>query len=247
MKILGTEIDISKTLRIRFLVNNIYSIIDKRKKRSYLKNRTKYFCIGCNKTGTTSLAKAFREFDFIVGNQSEAELLSNDHFSEKTDSIINYCMYAEVFQDVPFSLPLAYEYLDKAYPNSKFILTIRDNPDQWYNSLVNFHSKIYCSGDSMPTWSMIKRSNYVRKNWSFEIHKKMFSLSEQDNPYDYGKLTNLYTRHIYSVKKYFKNRPEDLLIINLKDKTSFDQFKKFIRVKSEINQFPWENKTLQEP
>ena len=243
MKIVVTKIDWAKTIGIRGLVNNIYSRIDKINKKLYLKNRTKYFCVGCNKTGTTSLAKAFREFNFIVGNQSESELLFDDYFTEKNESIINYCKYAEVFQDVPFSLPLAYEYLDKAYPNSKFILTIRDNPDQWYNSLVNFHSKIYCSGNSKPTWSMIKRSNYVRKYWSFEIHKKMFNLSEQDDPYDYKKLTNVYTKHLKLVKKYFKDRPDDLLIINLKNKKSFGQFKKFLRIKSEINQFPWENKT----
>ena len=163
MKIFRIKVDIAKTLGIRHLVNNIYSIINNRKKLLYLKNRTKYFCIGCNKTGTTSLAKAFKDFNFIVGSQGEAELLSDDHFSGNNDSIINYCMYAEVFQDVPFSLPSAYVYLDKAYPKSKFILTVRDSPDQWYKSIVNFHSKIYSSGSSTPTWNMIKRSNCMLK------------------------------------------------------------------------------------
>ena len=47
----------------------------------------KIFCIGQNKTGTTSLKKAFEELNFIVGNQRKAEilydnLLSTNHFNE---------------------------------------------------------------------------------------------------------------------------------------------------------------------
>ena len=40
--------------------------------------KPKIFCIGHNKTGTTSLTKAIKDLGFIVGNQREAELMFDD-------------------------------------------------------------------------------------------------------------------------------------------------------------------------
>ncbi|MEW6132914.1 MAG: sulfotransferase [Pseudomonadota bacterium] len=103
----------------------------------------KIFCIGRNKTGTTSLAAALRELGVRVGNQKPAELLLKDWAVRDFRRLVAYCHTAQAFQDIPFSLPYTFQAMDMHFPESKFILTVRDSADQWYHSLVKFHKKIW--------------------------------------------------------------------------------------------------------
>lgn len=100
----------------------------------------KIFCIGRNKTGTTSLAQALTDLGYRVGDQRTAELLMEDWGQRDFKRIIQYCHTADAFQDIPFSLRYTFQAIDTAFPGSKFILSVRDSADQWYQSLVRFHS-----------------------------------------------------------------------------------------------------------
>lgn len=207
-----------------------------------IKNNTKYFCIGRNKTGTTSLKKAFEELGFVVGFQREAEFLMEDYFKDDFKRLIKYCATAEVFQDVPFSLPNTYKVLDKEFPNSKFILTVRDSSEQWYNSVTKFHSKRFGNG-VLPNRLVLKEVSYVHKSWLYNNFIRKYGINDTDELYDKQKLIAHYEKHNQEILDYFKNRPQDLLVINLSNKESYTLFCDFIRVKSDKNSFPWENKT----
>jgi len=98
--------------------------------------KPKIFCIGLNKTGTTSLKKEMILQGFVVGNQRKAELLFDDWVQRDFRRIIRYCRTAQFFQDEPFSCPYTFIAMDQAFLGSKFILTIRDDAEQWYNSLI---------------------------------------------------------------------------------------------------------------
>src|SRR5437763_5861921 len=93
----------------------------------FVRNKQKIFCIGRNKTGTTSLTKAMMELGFITGNQGRAERLIDCYKLRNFKPIIAYCKTAQFFRDVPFSLPFTFIALDVAFPGSKFILTVRDS------------------------------------------------------------------------------------------------------------------------
>ena len=54
-------------------------------------SRRKLFCIGFNKTGTTSLAAALFSFGLRVGDQAQAELLLDDWARRDFRRIIAYC------------------------------------------------------------------------------------------------------------------------------------------------------------
>jgi hypothetical protein len=206
------------------------------------RNKIKYFCIGKNKTGTTSLKKAFEDLGFIVGKQREAEYLSNTYyFHGNFDPIIKYCKTAQVFQDVPFSLPNTYKYLDKAYPGSKFILTVRDDPEQWYNSLIKFHAKLFGMGGNIPTAEDLKNAEYISKGAAYNLIK-LYKTPDND-PYNKEILISLYEDYNKKVMAYFKNRPNDLLVINVSKADDYKRFVKFINVESQYSEFPWENKT----
>lgn len=225
-----------------FILKRIYKKLQFEYNKIRIQNHTKYFCIGNNKTGTTSIEKAFKNLGFIVGNQRKAELLMDDYFDNNFTAIIKYCKSAEAFQDVPFSYPNTFKHIDKAYPNSKFILTIRDSSEQWYHSLTSFHSKLFNHGQ-LPTWEVLKNTNYVYKGWAYNNFKKLYGFTENDDPYDKKTLINSYENHNLEVVNYFKDRPKDLLIINLSEKDAYLKFCNFIGVETKENSFPWENKT----
>lgn len=207
-----------------------------------LKNEQKYFCIGRNKTGTTSLKFAFKRLGYSVGNQRIAEILCDKYyFEDKFEPIIKYCRTAEVFQDVPFSYPKTYRYLDDYYPNSKFILTIRDSPEQWYNSLVKFHSKKFGKNGNVPTVEDLKNAVYIRKGFLYNT-VKVHGTPDED-PYNKEIMMNHYKEYNESVINYFKDRLKDLLVINLGEKDSYQKFEDFLNIDSQYNDFPWVNKT----
>lgn len=206
------------------------------------RNTTKVFCIGRNKTGTTSLAKEFKELGFIVGNQREAEFLAKDYIRNKFRRIIRYCKRFEAFQDAPFSWKGTFKIIDKAYPNSKFILTVRDSSDQWYDSVVNFHSKLFGKGN-VPTVKDLQNANYIYKGWIWENIKYNYNITELEDPYDKTRLIEDYEKHNKEVMDYFKDRPNDLLVINLSEQGAYKKFIDYLGVKSNKNDFPWENKT----
>lgn len=213
------------------------------KRRVNKRKRTKVFCIGSGKTGTTSVKKAFEELGIIVGNQRQAEFLNTDCFNDNLDPLFEYCKYGEAFQDVPFCFNDYYKALDKKFPDSKFILTIRDSSEQWYNSFFNFHNKIYAE-DTKLSWEDLKQATYVRKGWAYENRLHAFGLTEQDNPYDKEKLKAVYERRNQEILDYFKDRKSDLLVLNISKQGSFQKFCEFLNVPSSNTEFPWENKTV---
>lgn len=209
-----------------------------------VKNKTKFFCIGFNKTGTTSLEKAFKDLGFVVGNQTQAEFLLEECFKEDYSRLLEFCKTAQVFQDIPFSVSNTYKIVDKAFPKSKFILTIRDDSEQWYNSITNFHTKSFGNG-KIPSWDDLKNASYVYKGWIYRYITGQYHLTEEDSPYDNTKLITQYEKHNKEVIDYFENRKEDLLVINLSDKNAFFKFLEFIGIEPKEGSFPWENRTNQ--
>lgn len=207
-----------------------------------VKGKKKIFCIGLNKTGTTSLKKTFKDLDFIVGNQRRAAKLLDDYIDGNFESIIQYCTSAQVFQDSPFSFPETFKYLDMAYPNSKFILAIRNSPEQWYNSLVKFHSKFYGEG-KVPTADDLKNTKrYVKEGRPWKVNQRVFK-SPKDDPYNKKSLIKFYIDYNAAVKEYFNDRPEDLIVINVSKKNDYQNLMSFLDIDSPFSNFPWENKT----
>lgn len=206
------------------------------------KGKQKIFCIGRNKTGTTSLQRAFEDLGYPIGNQRKAEILTGYHYFEGNfQPIINYCKTAQVFQDVPFSYPETYKHLDKAYPGSKFILSVRDNPEQWYQSITRFHAKKFGKNARIPTSEDLKAVSYIWPGYMYNV-VRLHGTPEHD-PYNKAIMIEHYERHNRDVIAYFKDRPEDLLVINIADKGSYQKFIDFLGIKSPYHDFPWENKT----
>ena len=204
----------------------------------------KIFCIGYNKTGTTSLEKSLSDFGFRIGNQAVAEVLAEDWaFHKRSERLIRYCHTADAFQDVPFMYPGLYKELDKAFPGSKFILTVRDTPEQWYTSLVSFHTKLFSSDKSrFPNESDSANALYRYKGWLLDFARSFWNYPIVPL-YDEHEYKSRYLRHIADVQQYFINRDNDLITINVSQKDDFSRLCRFLHVQTDIEGFPWMNKT----
>lgn len=204
--------------------------------------RRKYFCVGRNKTGTTSLAKAFDNLGFVVGNQRTAELIADKYYFRGCfERIVAFCRMGQVFQDVPFSWPGTFRYLDEAFPDSKFILTIRDDAETWYRSITGFHAKMFGHNGNVPSAADLRRATYVRRGFMYNVIP--IHGTSDENPYQKDIMIESYERHNRDVTEYFSSQRDRLLVINLSDKNAFQRFTEFIDVETNITEFPWENRT----
>ena len=204
----------------------------------------KVFCVGFGKTGTTSLEAALKDFGYKLGDQAQGELLAQDWFKGRTKKIIKFCKTANAFQDVPFGMPGLFKVLDKNFPNSKFILTTRDDENQWFHSLTTFHAKMFAAdGRSTPIADELSKATYRYKGWSLDIMKYYFNYPEVEL-YQPQAYKQIYINHNNAVKAYFVDRPDDLLVLNVSEEGSYQKLAKFLGVDVEENaNFPWLNKT----
>jgi len=205
--------------------------------------RPKIFCVGRNKTGTTSLKLAFQGLHLPVGDQRAAEKLYDARYWKGDfEAIVRYCKMAQAYQDVPFSVPKTYEHLDLAFPTAKFILTVRDSAGEWYESLVRFHSAGFGQG-TLPTASDLKMATYVRPGWMYDNFKRLYGTPD-DDLYNRAALEKHYADYNASVISHFSDRPQKLLILNLAEPTAWDEFIGFLGIaEPRISEFPHANRS----
>ena len=173
---------------------------------------TKIFCIGFQKTGTTSLGEAFEKLGYKVCGVYHELLpdLRRGDFEKIKDVVESY----DVCKDNPW--PVLYQQLDQFFPGSKFILTIRDET-AWIKSVVNHF-------DSKPS-DMI---NF--------IYGVPFPTGNEEI------FLNRYRQHNQDVIDYFKKRPGDLLIIDLEKEEAWKKLCPFLKIPIPSFPFPHANK-----
>ncbi len=176
--------------------------------------KQKIFCIGRNKTGTTSIARALSEMGYYVAPQRPAELLLG---------------------------PETYKYLHSRFPDSKFVLTIRDNPEEWYDSLIRFHSRVFGNG-SIPKMEDLMNATYVYRGWAWEANRYIYN-SPEDDPYNKEILLNHYNSYNKNVCEYFNKFQNSLLVLNLKDPSAPKVLSQFLQSTKGLQSIPWLNKT----
>jgi len=200
----------------------------------------KIFCIGRNKTGTTSLMVAMRELGYKLGHQPTAELLIHEYAAKNWKPITDYCKTAQAFQDAPFSWPNTWRELAKAYPNAKFILTCRED-EKWYSSITNAHSKLFADGKRIPTKQDLQNAKYRYKGYFWEMIRAVYATPE-DDPYNKEMFIYNYKTHNAAVKEYFAGNP-NFLAIDVSESDSYQRLCTFLNKKPIGVAFPHMNKT----
>ena len=200
------------------------------------------FCIGMNKTGTTSLNHLFEREGFKVAKQRDFEKMTAQFY--KQGSIENILRVIDrtnpktnvFFQDIPFAIPGFWRYLVYRYPDAKFVLSVRDSPDQYYNSLVTFHKREW--GIDIFDPEKLKKVKYIERGFPYRFMVEILGCPAED-PYNKDHLTSLYNKHIEDVERFFKKNLTDRFIkINLANQCDYERLNEFIGLNFNHTEFP---------
>lgn len=181
---------------------------------------------------------------YALGRQRRGEELLDAYIASDFEAIIRWARSGgSAFQDVPFSLPVTYKHLDEAFPNARFILTVRSSADLWYQSLIR-HEAYYFGNGSVPTVSQLRESPYVHQGWLWKAHRYIYKIHAQQL-YDYDIYTQHYLAYNHAVAQYFSERPGKLLILNLEDAGAPRILAQFLGLRAAPPSIPWENRSRQ--
>ena len=150
----------------------------------------KIFGIGLSKTGTTSLAHALE----ILGFRTRDNMGITRYSPGDLSSIDNSAVEShDALTDTP--IPSFYKQLDQHYQGAKFILTVREM-DEWLKSCKKqFTAK-----------SADKQS---------DAHNQLFMDLYGTAVFDEDKFKAGYEKFVNGVYEYFRDRPQDLLVMNV--------------------------------
>lgn len=185
-------------------------------RRLSLRNAERVFAIGLSKTGTSSLTIALRQLGYRTKHfPIEMVVLRGGELRLRPEeAAVHECLT---------DTPVAYFYreLDRRFPGSKFILTVRDL-DGWLKSCRTHFAK--------PSWG--RRMD--------RLHTELYGSRE----FDRAGFSEGYERHVSGVTEYFESRPEDLLVLDIGKGEGWDELCSFLEVSVPDVPFPWVNRTL---
>tara|TARA_B100000902_G_C27253979_1_gene886849 strand:+ start:808 stop:1467 length:660 start_codon:yes stop_codon:yes gene_type:complete len=207
----------------------------------------KIFCIGYNKTGTTSLYQSIKELGKYNRNAKrvfmpEGELLMHSVAKGNLKAVTDWVEKRndiELFKDVPFSIPGVWKAIYKKYPDAIYILSERDSSEQWYNSIVNFHRGFYSSDN--PSWDDVSEVSYGYKKTenynSFMYDYLSYTFGKELQPYDKDNFIASYESYNNEIKEFFKDK-DNFISINVSNDNDY------LKVCSLLGKNPISNKFL---
>lgn len=182
----------------------------------------KVFGIGLSKTGTTSLGIALnnlgiRTIDFPHDPVTLQQLEDGDY----------RLRVLEQYQGAT-DTPVApyYAQLDKIYPGSKFILTVRDK-EPWLRS-VEEHWKF------SHEWATCHRDF---RRFTYFMHAVVYG----SYSFEKDRFSHVYDQHTRNVLEYFKNRPGDLLVLDVCNGDGWEKLCPFLGLSAPDEPFPRSN------
>jgi len=175
---------------------------------------SKIFCIGFHRTGTSSLMKALRILGYRV-NKVELSVFRNPNIAQEVREIAFALVdQYDAFSDNPW--PIIYRELDQKYPDSKFILTLRST-ESWVRSMVK-----YFGATTTPMREWIYGAGNPAGNEAIYAAR--------------------YERHNHEVLEYFRERPNDLLVMNFAEGDGWEKLCPFLGKEIPAVPFPHTNK-----
>ena len=159
---------------------------------------TRIFGIGMHKTATTSLHHALQILGIDTAHWNDAHWAKRI-FEEMTTVGRSPTLERHyALSDLPITI--LYEQLDRAYPGSKFILTTRSE-QSWLNSVRKHWSHEHNQ------W----RADWSKDPFTHRIHKEVYG----QKGFEAEIMLARFRRHNAEVREYFRDRPNDLLVMDM--------------------------------
>ena len=173
----------------------------------------KVFCIGFHKTGTTSLGVALSMLGYKVAG---AMGVRDSHIAVNVMTLASrVAVDHDAFQDNPW--PIIFREMDQRFPGSKFVLTVRD-PDLWIDSVIRHFGN---------------KETEMRK-WIYGVGSPVGN----ENIF-----LDRYRAHQRDVINYFADRPNDLLVMDLRAGDGWNKLCPFLGHAVPAHPFPHMNKS----
>jgi hypothetical protein len=219
--------DLANKIRLNMLANKSYN---------------KLFVIGANRTGIKSLKNILSSFGFrFPADRHQIASIFNQIQLGNYLQLASYMANFDAFQDQPFSSGINYAVVDALFPNSKFILTVR-NPEKWFESLVRYR-KITFNAINKETIDMeaLKNNHFQFKGFLKE-HLAEDILEVSDYTYyenwslfhDKDHYIKSYNQRNNEIIKYFRKRPDDLLILDITQEQTSWPLNHFLNIPTEF-------------
>ena len=112
-----------------------------------MRAESKIFCISYQRTGTTSVAKFFRQCGYKVVDWSfDRKTWTQYYLDGDYERIFSSDKFKEfqVFEDHPWFLLDFYKYLYHRFPEARFVHFVRDS-DTWFKSLKHLYDEVHDS------------------------------------------------------------------------------------------------------
>ena len=180
--------------------------------------RHKVIGVGFQKTGTSSLRDALQILGYRVGDNNHQLLwpILRGRWARVFRNLERY----DAVEDNPW--PLIYKEIDAHVPGCKFILTVRE-PESWHQSVARHIGDLR---DPMHEWI------YGRGKGLPKDHK--------------SNTLAVYNAHNSEVLTHFKDRPEDLLVLDFTQGAGWEELCGFLGYKTPKVPFPHANNKRKE-
>jgi hypothetical protein len=169
---------------------------------------TKVFCVGFQKTATTSLGYALHLLGYRVAGSSHIN--RTRLINEVREDALQRANTFDAFQDMPWCL--FFREFDASCPDAKFILTTRD-PERWYASLHKHFSN--------SELALLEQQFYGT-----------FDLADKD------RIISVYETHIANVREHFSGRPGKMLEVDLTTDGGWEPICDFLGKREPNRPFP---------
>lgn len=182
---------------------------------------TRIFGIGMHKTATTSLHHALEILGIDSAHWMSAHWAKSiwEEMNTWGRSITLERHYA--LCDLPITM--LYKELDKAYPGSKFILTVREETG-WLETV-----RKHWDPEHNPF-----RSAWNHDPFSHKCHRILYGRRD----FDAQTMLERYRQHNREVLEYFTNRPDDLLVMDMDQGAGWNQLCRFLNKPKPNQKYP---------
>lgn len=185
--------------------------------------KPKVFGVGLSRTATRSLTGALQiigydtvhyptdqaTYDALTAGRYRLSLL--DHYDGITD-----------ITAAPF-----FAQFDQAYPGSKFILTVREK-EGWLRSCENHW-------DNAPSSSDTHDPDLLQR---FNVRRFFRAATYGCHEFSRERFSWVYDQHVKNVLDYFKDRPDQLLVLNVCSGEGFEKLAPFLGLDTPCLPFP---------
>jgi Sulfotransferase domain len=191
----------------------------------------KVFGIGLSRTGTLSLTKALcllglRAVHYPSDEDTQLEYFR--FFGEATPQFrLHILEQCDAITDTPVCV--VYQQLDRAYPGSRFIITIRDRAT-WLNSCAHWWETVI-----MPLAQDHENRQFVR--FLHMINERLYGVSN----FEEKAFSNTYDAYHDGVYKYFASRKDDLLKLDICGGEGWLELSGFLKMRIPNIPFPYAN------